>query len=310
MRLPALTAVSLAALLVAGRARAFCQSSACPQNPAGDTAGHICVPAQPDDCGIALQWRQPCISFDVQQGASNQVDWAIADAVLTRALATWTTVDCQGTAPTIQVFDFGAVECDKVEYNQMAGNANVLIFRDSVWPHQSDNGGGTADTIALTTVTYDVDKGDIYDADIEVNSANNTLTTTDTPGPDDVDLQAVLTHEAGHFLGLAHTAAQPATMVPDYTKGTIDIRTLQPDDEAAICLAYPADRAAVGACSGIPRHGYASVCGAEQTWVSCAMAPAGARGPAAPWGAAAIACAAVAALAGRRVRARRGSRGW
>src|SRR5262249_10761842 len=144
-------------------------------------------------------------------------------------------------------------------------------FRDDAWPH--DEGDGGVDTLALTTVTYDVDKGDIYDADIEVNTAENTFTTSDTPGPDDVDLLAVLTHETGHFLGMAHSQDPTATMFASYVMGTTSIRELQPDDIMAMCEAYPIDRHTVGECTGVPRHGFASECYADQSYLRCAASP-------------------------------------
>lgn len=268
------------AIAAAARAEAYCRSSACAPREDGSTDGHVCDPPQFDDCGIEIQWRQPCLGFSVHAGASAQIDFETARAVLAQAFATWTSVDCGAGTPSVTVFDLGDVSCAAVEYNQHAGNANVLVFRDDAWPHETDTGLGNADTLALTTVTYDVDKGDIYDADIEVNTAHNHFTTSDDPGLDDVDLLSVLTHEAGHFLGLAHSDVGGATMFPDYLRGTIDIRSLDPDDVAAICLAYPPDRTPEGACTAIPRHGFAPECEQDQTYVKCAASPAGAGGEA------------------------------
>jgi hypothetical protein len=302
----ALAFISAAAALIGARdAGAFCQSAACPPGPSGSTAGQVCTPSMEGDCGIPLQWRQPCISFAIQQDASTQVDYATADATLTEAMATWTGSDCDGggtRGPSIQVFDFGSVACDQVEYNELAGNANILIFRDDMWPH--DTGGGGVDTLALTTVTYDVDTADIYDADIEVNTADNTFSTTASPGPDDVDLLSVLTHETGHYFGLAHTMVYPATMFASYTPGTDSIRDLTTDDVNAICAAYPVDRTPTGTCTGIPRHGFASLCAAQQTDVSCSASAPGrlpARGErGGGWALAALALAGAARLRARR----------
>ncbi|APR79961.1 Hypothetical protein A7982_05308 [Minicystis rosea] len=310
MRPLAVVLAASLALLAGTRAEAYCRSSACPPREDGSTDGHVCDPPQPDDCGVELQWRQPCIGFNVQTSASGQIDYETAEATLAHAFATWTAVDCGGLAsPSITIFDLGEVSCGTVEYNQHAGNANILVFRDDFWPHESDDGSGTADTLALTTVTYDVDKGDIYDADIEVNTANNTFSASDTPGPEDVDLLSVLTHEAGHLLGLAHSSEAGSTMYPDYLRGTIDIRQLSKDDEQAICLAYPPDRMPKGECTGIPRHGFAPECRNDQTYVACAARPI-ARGDVA--GAGSIAIAALLVVARRRraprVKARRENR--
>lgn len=305
MRLLLVIAAVVSALLSSAGAQAFCRSSACPPRADGSTDGHVCQPAQSDDCGIELQWRQPCVGFNIQRDASSQVDYATAEATLTSAFAAWLAVDCGGGAPSIQVFDLGPVGCSRIEYNQHAGNANALIFRDRSWPHTSGSGLGSADTLALTTVTYDVQKGDIYDADIEVNSVlPNTFTTSDAPGLTDIDLLSVLTHEVGHFFGLAHSTA-PATMYPDYNKGTIGIRTLKLDDKTAICAAYPPGRRAVGECSGLPRHGFAPECVEQQTYVKCGVAP----GPTGGGGAAALAVIAALTMR-RRATGRRGSRRW
>jgi hypothetical protein len=306
MRLLSALALGLALALTSAHAGAFCRSSACPPREDGSTDGHVCHPAQGDDCGVELQWRQPCVGFNIQRDASSQVDYATADATLNAAFAAWLAVDCGGGPPAIEVLDLGAVACAKIEYNQHAGNANTLIFRDDTWPHTSESGVGSADTLALTTVTYDVEKGDIYDADIEVNSVlPNTFSTTDAPGPTDIDLLSVLTHEVGHFLGLAHSA-DVSTMFPDYTKGTIDIRTLQPDDQGAICTAYPPGRHATGDCTGLPRHGYAPECVDQQTYVKCGVSAGQVGGPDGPGGGAAL--AAIAAALAARARGRRGSR--
>lgn len=298
----ALFAASIA-IAAAPRAGAYCRSTACPGQEDGSTDGHVCVPEQPDDCGKPLVWRQPCVGFNVVSKASKQIDYADAEIALTLAFAAWTRTPCEGGTPSIEVYPLGEVACASIEYNQHAGNTNALIFQDQYWPHETDSGLGTADTLALTTVTYDVDKGEIYDADIEVNTANNRFSLSDVPEPDDVDLQAVLTHEAGHFLGLAHSAELFSTMFPDYTRGTTTIRELAPDDQLAICAAYPVKRKTVGECTAIPRHGFAPECEVDQTYVKCSAAPASSSAG----GAWALAIAAV--IAARRVTARRGSRG-
>jgi hypothetical protein len=324
-RLRLAAAVASVALFAAREAGAYCRSAACPpHDPNGTTAGQRCNPPSSMDCGVELQWRQPCVGFNVQQDGSKQIDAQTAETILTQAFNAWapvtlqtgeqrtTMLDCGGGPPTIQVFDLGPVPCDKVEYNQHGGNANILIFRDDAWPH--DTGGGGVDTLALTTVTYDVDKGDIYDADIEVNTADNQFTTTSVMGQIQNDLLSVLTHETGHYFGIAHTTVMPATMYPSYNEGTTDIRTLAQDDVAAICATYPIDRTPDGVCSGLPRHGWAPECFSDQTYVTCAVAqrrgsPRLAVDPArGPWerfcplfGLAALAIV---------LRARRGSRGW
>jgi MYXO-CTERM domain-containing protein len=168
----------------------------------------------------------------------------------------------------VRVVDMGYVDCGAAEYNDHAGNANVLVFRDDVWPHPE---GG--DNVALTTVTYDLDSGQIYDADIEVNTAQYDVTTGDTDAQ--YDLLGVLTHEAGHFLGLGHSPDEEATMYALITPGDLGFRSLGDDDLSGICTIFPPGKAPVPAsCNPIPRHGFASECATEQPAATCAASPA------------------------------------
>ena len=292
-RTPIAALALVAALLGEGPAAAYCRSSVCKVD-GKPIHGKVCSPPEDDDCGTVLQWRQPCVGFAVQQDGSRQVPVAEVAKIAREAFAAWTSVDCgAGAHPTIGVDDLGTVTCGKVEYNQHAGNANVIVFRDEEWPHM-DEGSGTTDTIALTTVTYDVTKGDIFDADMEINSFQNQFTTSDTMV--DVDLLSVMTHEAGHFLGLAHSGVAGATMFPNYMNGSTELRHPQDDDQQAICDAYPPDRTPKGTCDGLPRHGFSPECAALQTEGTCSFEP----GSAGFSAAALLPLAALMALARRR----------
>jgi len=76
----------------------------------------------------------------------------------------------------------------------------------------------------------------LFNAEIEINSHDHTLTTSASPAPGAFDLQTILTHEAGHFLGLAHATNDHAVMYAYYAQ---DSRELSADDTAGICTAYP-----------------------------------------------------------------------
>ena len=247
----------LALVLEARDAGAYCRATTC------DTSGVRCDPPTAEDCGEPLHWKRACIGISVQEDGTGQLVRKDVRGALLAAFAAWETADCGDTTPSLHIEDLSYVGCSRIEYNSNGGNANALIFRDGTWPHTSG-----PHNIALTTVTFDTGTGEIFDADIEVNTSEYTVTLTDTTN--DYDLLSVLTHEAGHFLGLAHTPSPDATMFSVYPSGSLDFRSLSPDDTNAICAAYPPGDTP-DECNPIPRHGFASECAAEQPGGSCAI---------------------------------------
>lgn len=290
-RLSALLTAALAALATASAAAdalAFCRATTCEtQDDCGGPVDPACRP---------LRWKTGCVGYAVQEDASGEIPYERARDTLETAFSIWEQTDCYGALPGVAVKYMGKVACDKVEFNLQAGNANVLVFRDDEWPHEDG-----MHNLALTTVTFDPETGDLYNADIEVNTASY-----DFIDGGQYDFLSVLTHEAGHFLGLSHSQLPDATMYFAYTDYSTDFRTLSEDDIAAVCTVYPPSDIDPLRCNPIPRHGFASQCGAAQI-SGCAAAPQGE--PARPVLSAAAAAAALAAAALRRASARRRVRG-
>lgn len=233
-------------LLSVPSAFGYCRTSTCE----GDVVGSRCEPALPSDCGLELFWPSHCVGYSVQRDASSQVDLETTRALVAEAFSAWESAACEDGAPTITAEDLGPVSCDQVQYDAETKNANVIVFRDTDWPY-----GGSA-ALALTTVTYALETGEIRDADIEINSAEVSLTTADDVV--DVDLLSILTHEAGHFLGLAHAPVAAATMNGDYPPSSITLRSLDADDQAGICAIYPPS--ATGLCDSTPKNGLGDEC--------------------------------------------------
>lgn len=137
----------------------------------------------------------------------------------------------------------GPIACGQRGFNEDKGNANIVLFRDDSWPYS-----GAGSVLALTTVTFNTKTGVISDADMEINAASPDKVLTTSDSDVQIDLQSILTHEAGHFLGLAHTLVQDATMFSDYKPGSTTLRDLDEDDRAGLCAAYPPGRAGLGSC--------------------------------------------------------------
>lgn len=301
--LAAALAIGAAALLLPARdALAYCRTASCGTHGTGQK----CVPSQDGDCGETLFWASPCVGYSIQRDASTQVALGDVETILRASFAAWDTAACSGGTPRMVVTELATAACDQHEYNQEKGNTNLIVFRDLKWPYE-----GSSNTLALTTVTYNLDTGEIYDADMEINSADNKLTTTDTMV--EFDLPSITTHEAGHFLGLAHSADAEATMFPAYKPGDISLRSLADDDIAGICAIYPAGAPISAACDPTPRHGFSGDCAGNQSDLQAGGC--GCRIGAEPGERGAVGIVAVAAALGiaarrrsRRARAGRGAR--
>lgn len=94
----------------------------------------------------------------------------------------------------------------------------------------------------------------IIDADMEFNPRTSFATGPAVPGR--YDLQAIATHEAGHFLGLDHSGIAHAMMYPYADAGVGQQRNLSTDDIVGIADLYPNPTfaSATGAITGTIRQ--------------------------------------------------------
>jgi hypothetical protein len=154
---------------------------------------------------------------------------------------------------------------------------NIIKFRDVSWcrPAVDDDPPRcySTNTAGVTTVTYVNDPGgsrdgEIVDADIELNGVDFALAVNGVTLDDGAclsELANTLTHEVGHLLGLEHTCRVPedpervdgngdpvplcagvtdpvirdATMFNFQDCGETKKATVEPDDVAGVCAAYP-----------------------------------------------------------------------
>lgn len=211
--------------------------------------------------GKALFWASSIVTWSIQKDGSPLLGISAETLreVVDNAFGRWEAADCgNGQHPKINLQGYPTdnpfINCGKPEYNQDQPNANVITFHDSTWPYTESG----AETLALTTVYFNPNTGEIYDSNVEINSNLNKFALSDAMYPT-ADLNAVLTHELGHFLGLSHSAFSNATMYSNYDEG---MKTLEVDDEQAICLSLPPDRATTD--SDLPRHGFSTDCGVAE----------------------------------------------
>jgi hypothetical protein len=238
-------AVGAAFGLSAAPAGAFCRSTTCQE---ACTLDGLCKAS-----GKPLFWSSSCVGVSLQVDGSNNLDFNVIEQALQGAIAPWSAVQCPGGGEASMLTTrLPDVRCNRTEFDFSGGNANVVIFRDNYWDHE-----GVDNVLAYTTVSFSKTTGEIRGADIDVNTAFNNFTTTTEPGKVDIDLQSILLHEFGHFLGLAHSEELASVMEANYAPGGT-LRELTSDDVDALCAAYPPSRAS--SCDASPWGGFRSDC--------------------------------------------------
>lgn len=263
----AFAALSACAVLVtASDASAFCRSTTCRTSSAKECATdeNSC----PTD-GAKLFWPTSCVSYAMNEQGTQDLDPVDTADVIRKTFLAWSEVPCpKGGNASMTFEERPPVSCKRSEYNKEAPNLNVVLFQDDDWKYRGIDG-----TLAKTSVTYNDQTGEIYDADIEVNAANNTVTISDNPAKIEYDLQAILTHEVGHFIGVAHSAESSAVMFASYSPGSTSQRKLTPDDVDAVCAIYPPKNGVV--CDSKPRGGFSASCDTPEKSGLCAVSAVG-----------------------------------
>ncbi len=235
--------------------------------------------------GLCLYWGARQVRFVVNATSATPAPCGSAAAATTLTAASF-------PAWSPACTDFGFVNGGTTAVTAVANDGtNLVVFRSGLCQAAGCSGNACASThncwdhdamgtIALTTTTFVASTGQILDADMEIHGWNGlsrpqatgsylTCATPSSPpctaipygqtGCNFTDVGNVVTHEAGHMLGLEHTcvASYPApynycpnapdgtTMDPTMQPGETRKRVLTADDVAGVCAIYPLNAATV-----------------------------------------------------------------
>lgn len=221
----------------------------------------VCTPGE-SNVFVSIHWDTREIPVAIRSGASTTIPAETYERIVRESFLAWSSFGCSDVK-----FDFRPVVADTPAYDDVLGEglrttqkaafdakvglddvSQVVLVHDN-WPHQ-DN------ILALTTMTFGARDGVIRYGVIEVNERKagslegfvfREVTSVDDclQAGDAYDLGAVLTHEVGHFLGLAHTdvvssrAGDRPTMTAVVEPCDPDFRSLSTDDVDGLCYVYP-----------------------------------------------------------------------
>jgi hypothetical protein len=262
-----------------GDADAFCRRRTC---------GSRCE-LDSEQCpvgGEPLRWPSSTLSFALHSNIG-EVKGRPAEvyAAIRTAIHVWSDTECPlsggGTARTS--LRFRELEREEFAINAISSKSdayklrNVILFRSGGWPYAGRDDESEADTIASARARFDSKTGLVRSQQIEMNEAGYEFRLPDqafaqSASERAVDLVTVVTHEVGHFVGLAHSLESDSIMAARYCeqgsrcqRPPTEARRLAGDDVIGLCSLFPpgqpsaepeADtRVSTDGCSASPSKG-------------------------------------------------------
>lgn len=230
--------LGIAFLLSATHVQAYCRKTTCdPQVEDCEVDEAGCAHA-----GVAVHWRRMPIAYRFDAVGSAKLERNDETRKSVRAaFHRWSDVICASGRTSLRFEEQDDVRA------QEDPQAFAIYFRDEGW-------SSVEGALALTTHAYSPRVGRVVSAFMEVNTSDNRFSNRDdtsragatTDADAGIDLEAVMTHEVGHYIGLAHSADPDSIMASSYCEsedrcsaGAVEARRLAADDEEAVCALFP-----------------------------------------------------------------------
>ena len=181
--------------------------------------------------GKNLAWSNPNISWHLNTAGSDNISDDSHIAAIEHGFQVWEDV----TGSTYN-FTRGA---DTESIDPSPTGTHIVGFDETNSSGFFPPGSGI---VAITAISFNTSNGNILDADILFNGSQFVFSTDGSPGT--FDVQDVLTHEIGHFIGLDHSPQVTGTMWPFVSTGQWLHRSLTADEEAGASAIATAGTAA------------------------------------------------------------------
>ena len=181
--------------------------------------------------GKNLSWSNPNVTWRLNTAGSDNISDDSHIAAIEHGFQAWE--DVNGSA-----YDFtrGA---DTASIDPAPNSTHIVGFDETNSSGYFPPGSGI---VAITPISFNTSNGSLLDADILFNGSQFTFSTDGSPGT--FDVQDVLTHEIGHFIGLDHSPQVTGSMWPFVSTGQWLHRSLTADEEAGASAIATAGTAA------------------------------------------------------------------
>ena len=206
---------------------------------------------QTTDSGAEYHWPEMPLDYVWVNDAAPSLQ--NLDATVDQAFETWTWVEDA---------DIEVLGHDRSASGEVALDEDHVVFFETDWPIGNE-------ALAVATTWAD-EEGRVVSFDIRINAS----IPWSTSGHDErFDLQAAMTHEVGHVLGLEHSSVGDATMFAAHDVGESWRQDLHQDDQEAVQYLYgPGSRdngkSGLFSCASVNPGG-----GSAAAWLWLALAP-------------------------------------